>query len=214
MPYSAVTCAFKFLLAAIVLNSVYLATPLAATQNLEKVLLQLSGEERSSLQSDQVSLSGDRGEYQGRFLVEASLAQAWDVLTDYDNFTDFLPNVTAAQLLETDGNHKIFEQVQVVSVFFVTREARVKIATEETEFTNIRFSLVEGDLERLEGTWELTPISRNQESTPTQVLITYRVKVQPNNDTPTNIFYNVYRDSLQDSLEAIKTEIELRANYK
>lgn len=203
----------KLLLGALMLNLLCF-TPLQAGQNLERILLQVSGVERAALQHDKVAITGDRGEYRASFLVEASASQVWEVLTDYDDFTEFLPNVTNAQLLESQGNRKVFEQVQSVSVLFFTREVRVKIATNETEFTQISFNLVEGDLNRLEGSWELIPIITNGSSTPTQVLVTYTVTVEPDADTPANFFYGLYKDNLKASLEAVKTEIENRVNYQ
>jgi len=195
----------------IILNIFCLSQPSLGIQQLERVLLQISSTERAALQDNQVSLIGEKGVYTGRILVQSSVDQAWDVLTDYHNYPEFLPNVVSAQVLEANGNQKVFEQIQKVSVFFVNRETRLKIAVTENQFTDINFNLVEGDVNTLDGSWDLIPITQAKESTPTQVLITYRVKVEPDETVPSSVFYPLYQDSLKNSLEAIKTEIEKRA---
>ncbi|MEO1004752.1 MAG: cyclase/dehydrase, partial [Cyanobacteria bacterium J06638_38] len=35
-------------------------------------------------------------------------------MTDYENFAEFLPGVTSSELLENDGDRKVFEQINQI----------------------------------------------------------------------------------------------------
>jgi len=207
----AVTKSLNLLSVFILINFLFLSTPAQANQNLEQILLQLSGVERTALADDQVSLTGEEGQYQGRFLVKASVSQAWDVLTDYSNFPEYLPDVVSVEVLETNDNQIIFEQIQSTKVLFFNQETRLRISVTQDESSKINFSLIEGGLKSLEGSWELLPVTVGDEANPSYVLITHTVKVEPDSDVPANLFYSIYRDSLKQSLEATKTEIEKRS---
>jgi len=196
----------------ILINFLSLSTPAQANQNLERILLQLSSVERTALTDDQVSLTGEEGQYKGRFLVKASVSQAWDVLTDYSNFPKYLPNVVSVEVLETNENKTIFEQIQSTKVLFFNQETRLRIAVTKTEFSKINFNLIEGGLKSLEGSWEIVPVTVGDEVNPSYVLITHTVKVEPDSNVPVNLFYSIYRDSLKQSLEATKAEIEKRTS--
>ncbi|MGL5135407.1 MAG: SRPBCC family protein, partial [Planktothrix sp.] len=126
------------------------------------------------------------------------------VLIDYNNFDQFLPNVISSKVLKTEGNHKVFEQVYQIQAFIFNQKTRVKIATTETYPKQIDFKLVDGDLKALQGTWKIQPISAKQ------VLIEHQVTVDPGSTPSRTLFYNIYQNSLKETLEAIKKETEGR----
>lgn len=45
-----------------------------------------------------VSISGSNGQFVGRVVASGSAAAAWAVLTDYNNFAAFLPNVESSRV--------------------------------------------------------------------------------------------------------------------
>lgn len=158
-----------------------------------------------ALQYGETSVTGDNGQYVAKVLVKAPTGKAWEVLTDYDNFKHFLPNVSDSKLLSAQGNRKVFEQVSEFQVFLFTKRARVQISTSETYPQQIDFQLVEGDVESLRGTWQLTTPA------PNLVLITHRVAVDPGANNR-GLFFRIYKNSLKDTLTALKKEIESRPN--
>ncbi|MGJ3253895.1 MAG: SRPBCC family protein [Elainellaceae cyanobacterium] len=165
---------------------------------------QLPSQDQAALQSGRVTLSGSNGQYTVRVLVSAPAATAWSVLTDYNNFSRFFPSVAESRLLRSDGNQRVFEQINVIRIFPISRRSRIVIAATESYPQRIAFNLVEGDVDSLQGTWQLEPISA------TQVLITHQVSVQPESSTPRGIFFNIYQNTLQDTLAALKQEAERR----
>ncbi|MBE9063930.1 SRPBCC family protein [cf. Phormidesmis sp. LEGE 11477] len=211
-------------LAAIALT---LITPLATTasaqsqlslteESSQSVFDALSGQERAALEAGQVMVSaarnGDNGQFTARVLIDAPVEQAWEVLTDYDNFEKFLPNIENSELLESEDNRRVFEQMNVISVVPSVLEINSRVVIESTENYPkvVDFRLVDGDLDALQGIWQLDPVTTDDSGTE-QVLVTHQVNIDPGNSSPRGLFFSTYRLVLEDSLLAAKAETEKRA---
>ncbi|MEL7407788.1 MAG: SRPBCC family protein [Cyanobacteria bacterium J06558_2] len=171
-------------------------------------------EQRVSLRRGELVFLGEDGEYVVRLLVKTSVDHAWQVLTDYENFAEFLPGVTSSELLENNGDRKVFEQTNRIKTFVFSIKSRVKIATTESYPAQIDFQAVDGDLPELNGMWTLEPVSPYPSAPPDQVLITHRVSVQPGKAPSDGIFFGIYEKRLQKTLEAIKEEVVKRTGGK
>jgi len=167
-------------------------------------LTQLPGQEQTTLKAGSVVLTGEKGHYTGRVLVTASINTAWNVLTDYDHFKDFLPGVVSSKILQNKGDQTVFEQINVVKVFLFTQKSRLVIAASKHYPGKIDFQLKSGEIKSLNGLWRLDMISSNQ------VLITQDVTFDPGSSVPRNLAFNIYKNALADSLKAIKQETERR----
>jgi ribosome-associated toxin RatA of RatAB toxin-antitoxin module len=170
----------------------------------------LPAAERVALKEGKVILRGEEGQYVGRILVRGNLDNAWQVLTDYDNFAEFLPGVAESQLIKINGDRKIFEQINQVKTLIFTTKARIRLAIAESYPQQIAFDFVDGDLDTLNGTWLLEPVSPYPSAPPDRVLITHRVSVEPKTMPGKGIFYNIYESTLEKTLAAIKEEVEKR----
>lgn len=168
-------------------------------------------EQRVSLRRGELIFLGKSGDYTCRLLAKTSMDNVWQVLTDYDRFAEFLPGVISSELLEHEGDRKIFQQTNKVKTFIFSVESRVKIATVETYPQQISFQAIDGDLETLNGEWLLEPVSPYPSAPPDSVLITHKVLVEPAEAPSDGIFFSIYEDSLQETLKAIKQEIEKRS---
>jgi len=167
-------------------------------------LARLPSQEQTTLKAGNIVLKGDNGRYTGRVLVTAPVNTVWQVLTDYNQFKNFLPGVVSSRILETKGNQTTFEQVNLVKVLLFTRKSRLVVTASNQYPKQIDFRLKEGDIKSLNGVWKLEPIS------PSQVLITQEVTFDPGNSVPRNLVFNIYKTTLADSLKAIKKETERR----
>lgn len=166
--------------------------------------------ERVALREGEVLVTGEEGVYTCRFLVDGSVDTAWQVLTDYNNFELFLPGVTDSELLETNGDRKVFQQISRIKTFIFSTKARIRMAVTESYPEKIAFNFLDGDLDNLDGTWLLEPVSPYPSAPPNQVLITHQVTVEPNSTPSRSIFYSIYRNRLEKTLVAIKEEVEQR----
>lgn len=171
----------------------------------------LSVVDRVALRKGSVVFNGEKGNYLCRILVDGSIDNAWQVLTDYNNFDSFLPGVTESQLVLNQGNHKIFEQINLVKTLLFRKEARIRLSITEDYPQKIYFDIVDGDVENLNGNWLLEPVSLYPSAPPSQVLITHQVEVRPTKQLGNSIFYQIYENNLSQTLSAIKTEVESRS---
>lgn len=204
---------FTLSVSAIALNMSMAGTKVKA-ELFNSALDRLPAQERVALRQGQSLVTGSNGKYTGRVLVKATVATAWQVLTDYNNFYRFLPNIASSKLIQNNGDRKIFEQVQVIRVFVLTKKARVRLAIKETYPKQIAFSLVEGNLKSLQGAWRIEPISPYPGAPPNQVLIVHQVNAEPGAISTRSLFYSIYKDNLENSLVTLKREVERRSLKK
>jgi ribosome-associated toxin RatA of RatAB toxin-antitoxin module len=160
----------------------------------------------SSREGDAV-LQGSNGNYTGRVTVRGPLTTIWAVLTDYDNFSNFMPNVIESRLLQSEGNIKFFEQVQLFQILLASRKARVKLEVTEKPRQLIQFRVVEGEVKSLKGSWKIERRSGDL------YLLTHQVSVEPDirSDFNRQLFYAVYEDTLERTLTAVKQEVDKRS---
>lgn len=168
-------------------------------------------EQRVSLKKGELVFLGKAGDYTSRLLIKTSMDNVWQVLTDYENFAEFLPGVVSSELIETNGDRKVFEQINKIKTLVFSIESRVKVATIESYPEQIAFEAVDGDLKAMNGKWMLEPVSPYPSAPFDQVLITHQVMVEPAKTPSDGIFFSIYEDRLQETLKAIKQEVEKRA---
>ena len=186
-------------------------TPAATAKLFDGPVDKLPLEQRVSLKRGELIFLGKGGEYTSRLLMTTTMENAWQVLTDYDNFAEFLPGVVSCEVLESNGDRKVFEQVNKIKTFVFSVESRIKVATTESYPEQIAFEAVGGDLETMDGTWRLEPVSPYPSAPPDKVLVTHKVMVEPAKAPSDGIFFSIYEDSLQETLKAIKAETERRS---
>lgn len=175
----------------------------AQASETSELQIALTSQEQGILRQGRVLFSGEEGNYTARVMANGSADTAWAVLTDYDNFARFLPSVESSQLLESNGTQKKFEQVNVVRIFPFTHRERTVIAVSETYPTKLTFSMVDGDLENLQGAWYVTGAGN-------QVMITHQVNIRPGGSNR-RLFFGIYEDNLRKTMAAVKQEIERRS---
>lgn len=186
------------------------ATP-AKAQLFDSPVDRLPVVERVALRRGEPVVTGDQGRYVAKVLVTAKPEIVWAVLTDYDNFARFLPNVASSRVLESNGNRKVLEQVNTGQVLFIKVRSRIRTAITETSQQQIEFKLIDGDLKKLQGYWLLEPIAPYSGAPADQILITQTIEVQPSSGLPKDAFYNIFKDTLKKSMTAIHQEIKRRS---
>ena len=199
------------ILAAIALGSSIVFSPTATAKLFDGPVDVLPLEQRVSLRNGEVVFLGEAGDYTCRFLVKTSVDNAWQVLTDYEHFAEFLPGVISSELIENNGDRKVFEQINKIKTLIFSVESRVKIASTESYPEQIAFQAVDGDLKTLNGKWLLEPVSPYPSAPTDSVLITHQVTVEPAEAPSDGIFFNIYEDRLRETLLAIKQETERRS---
>jgi ribosome-associated toxin RatA of RatAB toxin-antitoxin module len=172
---------------------------------------QLTAAEQVKLRKGQPVVTGEKGNYVARVLVTASPEAVLSVLTDYESYPKFIPHVVSEQVLQTNGNTKIVQQKSVRRVFLFNVHSQLRSAFTEISKNKIDFHLIEGDhLKKLQGYWILQPLSPSSGASPNQVLVTEVVETEPTSGTPEGTFYSIFKDSLGNTLSAIREEVGRR----
>ena len=200
------------LLATIALASSIVFSPTATAKLFDGPVDVLPLEQRVSLKNGELVFLGENGDYTCRLLIETSIDNAWQVLTDYEHFAEFLPGVISSELIENNGDRKVFEQINKIKTLIFSIESRVKIASTESYPEQIIFQAVDGDLKNLNGEWLLEPVSPYPSAPADRVLLTHKVMVEPSEAPSDSIFFKIYEDRLQQTLMAIKQEAEKRSS--
>jgi ribosome-associated toxin RatA of RatAB toxin-antitoxin module len=152
-----------------------------------------------------VTISGENGRFVGQVVINGSAAAAWAVLTDYNNFASFLPNVESSRLLSRNGNQVTFEQVNVLRVASVPVRNRVTVASSEQRPSQIQFVVMDGNEPIMQGVWQL------QQASARQLVLTHQVVISPSSDLMRDVYSRVYRGELETTLVSLRREIERRS---
>ena len=175
------------------------------SSSISKPLNSLSSQQKANLEEGMVVLQGSKGNYLGQVLATGDINTAWEVITDYNNFARFLPNVASSKIITEENDRVVFEQVNVVDLWLFEQEFQVEIEANKKKPTQIDFKIVDGDLKKLVGRWEISDFESDR------VMVSHKVEVEPGSNTEKPFFYGVYESSLEDTLKAIALEIDRRS---
>ncbi|MGB7416154.1 MAG: SRPBCC family protein [Thermosynechococcaceae cyanobacterium] len=178
-------------------------------QSIEALIKELTPVEQEELQSGQVVISGEEGQYIARILVNAPPSLTWDVLTDYEHFEEFLPSVAAAEVLASDQNRTVVEQTNCIKVLLADVESTIKTENVEIGHHQIEFKMLEGDLEKFRGNWKIAPVSDGSEQN-AQTMIQQSMVVEADLGLLDGAFYSMFKTTLEETLTAIRAEIMKR----
>lgn len=196
-----------FIYCSVFITSISLNYNFAASANTiaQKPDVRLSTAEKADLEQGQVILKGEQGNYLGQVVATGNIETAWEVITDYDNFARFLPNIKLSKVIDQQGDRIVFEQVNVVDLWLFKQEFAIQIEAIKSKPNKVDFQIVDGDLKKLIGRWGIEAVS------PGKILVSHAVEVEPGSDTEKPFFYGVYESSLEETLQAIAQEITKRS---
>jgi ribosome-associated toxin RatA of RatAB toxin-antitoxin module len=134
--------------------------------------------------------------------IPCSVEKVWQVLTDYDNLSNFIPNLTLSRRIERPESGCFLEQVGSQCFLNIQFCARVVLQMAEHFPSYLGFSMVEGDFRTFEGAWQLTEDLTNPEAT----RLTYEVIICPPRVIPAALIERHLRHDLTQNLQAIRTQ--------
>ncbi|ODS29794.1 MAG: Polyketide cyclase / dehydrase and lipid transport [Candidatus Scalindua rubra] len=137
----------------------------------------------------------------GKIFIKSNKEKVWQVLTDYDHLTEFVPNlVESIHSLDGDGNY-IVQQKLAVNVPIFKRIIKQEILVKEEKYPEIlTYKATRGDMEIFEGDWLLEENEGNKEET----LLTYNCNIKPIFYAPLWIFKVIYKNEVIATLNAIR----------
>ncbi len=143
---------------------------------------------------------GESFEFEAVSEFEADLDQAWEVLTDYDRFSDFIPGMQTSQIVARHERNVVVDQRGEASLLFFTFPIRVRLAIEEYPYRRIVSRAIEGDFRELRGTYDLEAHGR-------RVRFHYSGRLTPNFSIPPLISTILVRHIVEKRFSAMVDEI-------
>jgi ribosome-associated toxin RatA of RatAB toxin-antitoxin module len=98
---------------------------------------------------------GDAVVVEARSSLNAQARIAWEVLTDYEHYADFVPDLNSSRVLERAGNVAIVEQKGVAGFFLFHFPLEVKLLVTEYPFDRVTSSAIGGNFKNMTGTYQL-----------------------------------------------------------
>ena len=98
----------------------------------------------------------------GGVLVEAPSAVVWAVITDYEKYPEWMPEVEQVTVLKEEGNMREVRYDLLFKISIIKRKVNYTLRMLYDEPKRIEWELVEGDFDRAIGGWQLIPIRGGQ----------------------------------------------------
>lgn len=130
--------------------------------------------------------------------------QVWQVLTDYEALSEFIPNLETSQRVEHPAGGVRIEQIGAQSALMLKFSARVVLDMEENFPKALNFDMVEGDFNGFEGQWRLNPCENCEEQTE----LTYSLTVWPKRTMPICAVEKRLSKDLPMNLQAIRQRLD------
>lgn len=169
-----------------------IAEELSLDTNDGEGLLQISAEK----------LPGRQRRIMASISIPCPVEQVWQVLTDYNNLSNFIPNLTVSRTLENSESRTLLEQVGSQCFLNIQFCARVVLDMVEQFPNRIGFSMIEGDFKSFEGAWQLEQASSSGSIT----RLTYEVIVCPPRAIPALLIERHLCHDLNHNLQAIRKQ--------
>jgi carbon monoxide dehydrogenase subunit G len=137
--------------------------------------------------------------------VDATCAQAWSALADYDRLADFIPGVALSRTLSRTGSNALIEQRASASFGPFRQEFRLVLAVQEVRFASIHAAAAGGDFRRFDARYDLASLGART------TRIDYRATLEPIAAVPPLVGLAVMRGLVRRQFEAMLEEIGRRA---
>lgn len=89
--------------------------------------------------------------------LPANIPVAWEVLSDYNNLAQFIPDISSSRVVSRDGDKVIVEQKGAVGFIFYRQPVDVTLSVLEEPPRRITARATSGNIRELETRYELQP---------------------------------------------------------
>lgn len=140
--------------------------------------------------------------------VAATPQQAWQVLTDYERLTEFVPDLVRSKVLSRGQHDATLEQESKASFLFLSRTIQMVVHIREQPYSALEVTLVSGDMRQYRAHWSLAAATQQGRN---GTLITYSGSMEPAFFVPPLVGRPLVQANVQKMVSAVVTEIERRS---
>lgn len=132
--------------------------------------------------------------------LDASLETAWRVLTDYEHYAEFIPDLKSSRVLARSGNTAIVEQKGEAGFFFYHFPLEVTFSVTEIPGNTVSSRAISGTFREMIGTYVLT-------ETRAGVRLVYTGRLVPSFTLPPLVGVPAVRSAVERQFLALAREI-------
>ena len=147
------------------------------------------------------SRSGDVLQVEASAELEGSLENAWQVLTDYGRFAEFVPALQMSRVISRDRDSVVVEQKGEARLLFFSYPIDVRLAITETPREQIVSQAIAGNFREMRSTYAL-------EARQGRLVIHYSGRLEPDFHVPPLIGTYLLRANVESMFRALVDEIE------
>jgi carbon monoxide dehydrogenase subunit G len=144
---------------------------------------------------------GDSFEVGATAEIDADMADAWKVLTDYDRLAEYIPGMQESRVVSRDGFKAVVDQRGEAGLVFFTFPMRVRLAIEEFPYDRIVSNAIAGNFKEMSGVYHLQAQGAG-------VRLRYEGTLTPDFGVPPLIGTYVVRTMVERRFGAMVREIE------
>ena len=127
-------------------------------------------------------------------------AVLWEVLTDYDHLSDFIPNLASSTVVARKEKRVQLNQVGSQQLLGLRFSAQVQLElVEDRAKGQLKFHMIKGDFRRFEGNWIMRDLEKGTS-------LFYELTVQGCIGMPVGLIEQRLRDDLAANLLAVEQE--------
>jgi ribosome-associated toxin RatA of RatAB toxin-antitoxin module len=145
--------------------------------------------------------SGETFRVEASAEFEGSLARAWQVLTDYGRFAEFVPDLQVSRILSRERNNVLVEQKGAARLLFWSYPMDVRLAVTEHPYERVESRSVSGNFREMQNAYTL-------ETRSGQVHLRYSGRMVPDFYVPPLIGTFALRRSVESTFRALVHEME------
>jgi len=144
---------------------------------------------------------------EARAHLKADARLAWDVLTGYDQYARFVPDLKSSEILARAGNTAIVEQRGVAGFFLFRFPLEVRLAVTEQPYGLVSAQAISGNFKEMTGVYELTADGQ-------ELQLTYSGRLVPAFGLPPLFGTAAVRIAVEKQFTALVREIVRREKEK
>lgn len=139
-----------------------------------------------------------------RVPLRASRQQAWAVITDYERYPEFVPDLKRCRVIERNGGVVLLEQEGEAGFVLFHYPIRVRLEVTEQPAQRVSARAVQGNFRQMDGTYELQEDGG-------ALVFAYRGRLVPDFVLPPLIGMAAVRGATERQLGGLVGEIHRRA---
>ena len=155
----------------------------------------------------QVARHGDSFEVEAAAEFEAEVTLAWEVLTDYDRLSEFIPGMHSSRIVSRRKRSVIVDQSGEARLLFLSFPIKVRLEVEEFPYERIVSRAIEGNFKELRGAYTLEVRGR-------RLLLHYTGSLTPAFSIPPLIGTILVRKTVEKRFGAMVDEILRRQRLR